>query len=377
MEKDLKYLYTLKGNCFGSTKFVGIVNKIKDNFNVDDFYVDNNHKTICTDALLPTPLWKTPQELTKMYNLKPISDKITFSVSENVIQEIIKYNKVKFFDKEFLINSYTNREETHSAFLKKHLCGILENYKIDKDFVKTQNEYIKNLSLSELSVLYYYTVGGDRVMNAILGGNFEEDWDIAELKYDTDLIYSLFFIILDELKNENIKVVEKFEINYLIELFPTLTDNFVKKILNIAIKTLQKIILNSPKVSKKMKVFRAIANYRLNEDSTLAGKNGIYYKNKRFVSTSLDPNSSLRFANKQEINKEGPPEYTLKVITLLPGSHGLFLAGISQFYEEFEILLPFDCVYLVRSKKICNQLVPDWCIHKKQNIFVEDIVVVK
>jgi hypothetical protein len=377
MEKDLKYLNSLcnRTNSFGliNDNLLKKLDRIR-----SDIYVDEDHKMICADALEETPLWKTPEELTKMYGTtKKMTDKISFDVSENMLDEIIKNGKVTFTKKEFLINSYNNREETHKAFLKKHLCGVLENFKVDKEFVKSQNDYIKNLSLSELSVLNYYTIGGDRAMNSILSGDFDENWDIGEFKYDSEFISSMYFIIFEEIKDLEDLADNETRVKYIIDIFPTFSDEFVKKILNIAVNTLQKIIINSPKITKIMKVFRCVSNSQ--SKSILQGKENSYYTNKRFVSTSIDPNSSLRFANNRNkpVDKEGFPLYSMKVITLLPGSHGLFLAGVSGFYEEFELLLPFGSTYLVRSRKVCSEFVGDWCIHKKQNLFVEDIVILK
>jgi hypothetical protein len=344
MEKDLKYLYSLcnRINSFGS---------IIENTSFDPSEYNENEQSQLTGQ----------------------KDTISFYVSNNPAAELIEDGRINFVLSNFDINVYLNQDKFHKKFLDNHLCGILSNYKIDKKFIETQSNYIKNLSTNELKIINYYTTGGDTTMNSILSGNFDENFNINNLRTPAD-VFLLGFITEPYLKDktiyENQEIVDSTDLSVLFQHF---TYDFLKSVLLKACDILQEIIKKSPPVTKIMKVFRAAKERKRNLKYIKNGK--IYYKNERFVSTSLDPNSALRFANK-EPSKTDIPNSNIKVITLLPGSRGLFLAGVSDFPDEFEVLLPNDTTYLIRDRKACNQLVSGYHISKKQNIYVEDIVVV-
>jgi hypothetical protein len=141
------------------------------------------------------------------------------------------------------------------------------------------------------------------------------------------------------------------------------------KVIELYKKDLQRIISNAPPVEKEIVIYRGV----LEDYFTKHLKNG-YYKNKAFVSCSLDHVHALAYTRVQLC--------CFKRITILPGSHILFISGISCFKDELEFVINADSVVYVHNKYRANiyndehSKLDDMCYDKvKRAIDIVDMVV--
>ena len=261
--------------------------------------------------------------------------------------------------------------------------------------MNNQNEYILGLNIVDTFTIYGYTFHGDVWVNSFLRGSFETNKFIHQLqtydKYINENFFPFFFECNEFLQDMDTsvgfnmitsvncytKVVDNKlgnQLNGNATLHNILTDikrlykNFEKSnnksmvyvqmltilqffnghfwniIIKKYIKRLNTIILTAPSLKQKMIVFRGVEN-----DFYFEGNDKkIFFKNKGFISTSLDYVKARGFA------KGGP----IKKITLLPGSKCLFITPVSKYRFEIEVLLPSTTTYLIRSHVKKPDMIP-------------------
>lgn len=271
---------------------------------------------------------------------------------------------------------------------------------IDYEWFKKGNEYISSLSHKDVLTLKSYTYKGDEIANSHVMGTWLDDdgnypsWyfkshqqevDSEKKDYESKYYYPLFYQIYDLIKSKYMKTPEKvidksykpvydiwtklikmisakkstmFDIYKLVlDMVSlrngqkgTLNNEFGIEAMNMYVKDLERIIKNSPKIEKKMIVYRGVNNDYFMEDRKL----NVYFKNKNFLSTSLNPAVALHFSF--EVNPDYNPDNSesccISEITLLPGTRCIWISGMSEYPAENEVLLNNGTTYLIRSNKV-------------------------
>jgi len=303
-----------------------------------------------------------------------------------------------------------------------HLYKNADDFKnsIDFDWIQKMNGYYMRMSARDIFTVVGYTYFGDTVCNTYLIDKF--DWklffDAQQVNgYWFERYFPFFFQCIDILKKLLSSGVSKFGgdstvhlQNPISKLYPkvskipdsllgkkTITevvrtivnkntsnkekylllfaiapylsfDTIWKPAIELYIKELNTIIQQAPPLSKKMVVYRGVKT-----DYFLTGKEGSMYKNKTFVSTSMNLASAMEFAGKNHC--------CLKRITLLPGSKALLMMNVTQIGNESEVLLGMNTQYYITKNKTQLYDIPKdkICISNNddQYVYVTDIVVVK
>jgi hypothetical protein len=158
--------------------------------------------------------------------------------------------------------------------------------------------------------------------------------------------------------------------------------DFLVKVVERYVKSLQRIISSSPPTTKMMTVYRGVKTdlFFNGNANTLVKTDGLeYYQNQGFVSTSLDSKVAYGFLH----HATNGNKCCMQHITILPGSHCVMLQPITVFPEENEILLGNNTLYYIRGKKH-EKVHPtgiNLCSALKDNehvkVTVSDIVVVR
>jgi hypothetical protein len=279
-----------------------------------------------------------------------------------------------------------------------YLYAEKNNEPLDIEWFNELNKYMKKLDMKDLLNLHTYTKHGDKIINNFLLAESPLDFvkkyintNINEkiLDYTKDVIFPLFVpfvkfvsklkkkynndndrilsilfkkvdekefdtfkdkifrdpmakILIKPIPKESFKTIsQKFITNNSMD-FSTyyaslLLISFVKPVHLISIMKLyaegiQTVINNSPKTKKPMTLYRGAK-----DDYIFKQKKGIYFKNKTFISSTIDYSVSNRFSGNS---------CCLTYITILPGSQLLWLAGLSA-YNEF--LLGLNTTFMIRS----------------------------
>ena len=108
-------------------------------------------------------------------------------------------------------------------------------------------------------------------------------------------------------------------------------------IMKLYAESIQYVINNSPKTRKPMTLYRGVSN-----DYIFKQKKGVFFKNKTFISSTVDYTVSQRFSGNS---------CCLTYISILPGSQLLWLSGLSRIPAESEFLIGLNTTFMIRSHK--------------------------
>ncbi len=235
--------------------------------------------------------------------------------------------------------------------LYKQICKIYtfndSNY-IDYEWIEKQMNYINKLSDKDKHIIRTYTIYADKLVNKYIRKSLKNiDIDII-LDITTRLKENPFkYHHYDKTGNYNIDDIYKTNIIEYIEQY---------------IKDFTKIIEESPRLTKPIKVFRGLTNgqYIVNGIEQNIHNNQVF-KNKDFISTSIYLESAANFM-------EG--ECCLLELNLDVSTPCLFTAHISRCGTEYEITLaPNTIMKYVRCnmKKMLNS--PEY--YESFNTFIQ------
>lgn len=272
---------------------------------------------------------------------------------------------------------------------------------LDNEWMKSQFEYIAHLNKRDLFTIYSYTRTGDEIANNFLRKNLTPSKLTRYLKeidsspHTYRPYFAMFFQAFDELKTyspEQLSEVispdvpsEKLsEIQTLLSvgssggssdtllshvyvnflgLLTCFTSDFWFKVVQIYAIDIDRIIKNSPGVTKKMYVYRSVdtSDY-FTRDMThhIKSLNG-------FESTSVSAKASFEFIGRK---------CCFQRITLLPGVKALLISCVSSFPTESEILLGHNTNYYIMepTTKINKSL--NGCDFKVHDVETFDIVMI-
>ena len=339
--------------------------------------------------------------------------------TSSVIDNTCKVPFMALNETDFKVDIHTDSHNEH-WMLQDHLgyrgeksFNEFVDNAIDYEWFNAQNSYIASLPLKSIITILAYTHTGDVLINSHVRGTlsmpslrasfmnpmfdtygngihpllvpfletlpFEQNSNIVT-KPDV-LTLKVGKITVDEVLNDirkgNMKLFEaRLVFNIIAHLY--LSDSFLKKLLTRFGSDLQNIIENAPKVKKTMVLYRGVKT-----DYYLKGKEGHYYTNNGFASTSVSVTKASEFTNKMLV-VNGKPVCCMKRVTLLPGTKALVIMGVSHYPNEKEILLGLNSKYLVRKAKqrkrfYDNTITGPACYkeHKSMEFYTSDIVVIE
>lgn len=199
----------------------------------------------------------------------------------------------------------------------------VENY-LDYDWIQAQVEYIKSLSDTDKQVLKGYTYQGDVLVNSWLRGMFNETMFFEE--FSKGSLYTPLFHYYKQKHNVRLETINHDD--YIADL----RLNYKTYVMQYA-DDLKRIIYNSPRSTKTMRVFRGIVRPKYFIDMT---KQSEHVQTSDFQSCSINFEAATEFSQYANTNKYGMVLYIL----LTPGTPCLYMHSISSFGDEFEITLP-------------------------------------
>jgi hypothetical protein len=360
------------------TKIAAFVSKIRE---LKEIKENKQNDTFCKknklmDKLIVTKYKKysytyisTP--LGRAYSIFSIFKKAS-DASSNIL--MIYPNAIEFYE-----NNYNKLYDSDLPFQFKDDL-------LDVDWFNSMNMYIKNLSVRDKFNIHGYTFHGDVFVNKYLRGvinytNFKSKFNNDVTAYTRDTYFPLFYPILtygvdlynqsgvlsltnmfsDDVDKNNLNMFTTFYASFLpiifnnldkiptdnvyhmytviLKLVPYIKQNHLIEIIKTYISQIQTVIQNAPPLTKKMIVFRGVR-----DDYYFRNRKNIYFKNKGFISTSIDHRIALA------------PGFIgtnccFTQITLLPGTKMLWISGLSKIPTENEFLLGQDTTYLIRSHK--------------------------
>lgn len=280
-------------------------------------------------------------ELTVMRNTKPI---FHFNSNNNILYRNIHKN------------------------IGEHTSLIDFENLLDNDWMKSQFDYIAQLNKRDLFTIYSYTRTGDGIANDFLRKKlttYKLTRYLNEINSSPETYrpyFVLFFQAFDELKTyspeqlsevispdvspEKVSEIQRLlsdgrsdtllshvYINFL-GLLTGFTIDFWFKVVQIYASDIDRIIKNSPGVTKKMYVYRSVntRDYFLRDMAHhIKSLNG-------FESTSVSAKASFEFIGRN---------CCFQRITLLPGVKALLISCVSSFPTESEILLGHNTNYYI------------------------------
>lgn len=218
---------------------------------------------------------------------------------------------------------------------------------IDYNWIEKQMEYIHNLSDRQKHVLRAYTIYGDKFINNYLRGT---------------LTRQLIGLLLDDCKrnNENPFLYQHKDKTGSQEIDNEYQENILEYI-DIFIKEITKIIKDSPKLEKEIKVFRGLKDGNFIVSSLQKNNKGRQFlKSDDFMSTTMYLPSAAQFMN---------GDCCILELTLEIGTPCIFIASVSRRQNEFEILLPPGMI--MKYKKCTRKfMLTEWEHYQNIDVFI-------
>lgn len=302
-------------------------------------YINDEHKAACL------------AEKTLSAKVETLTSKLEFSKLNSY--EILGSAPLQFGKTSATLTNYFNQ------YNKTYATQFQQD--VDLNWLKNMNDYVKKLSTADYYCIKCYAEVGDKVINGILRKQHQPSakcFDVAFFgakdvimspdfiakKYITKDV-TLNYMIPDILHKGDYKL--EYILTFLHEnanllshrdlyksiypLIKYLNKKFWTKCVHEYVIRVNKIIRDSPPVTKKMTVYRGVKN-----DYFLTHSKKGKFVNLGFLSTSLSPQVANSFIT---------GNCCLTKITLLPGTKALFIGGISGLPHELEVLLPEDTTY--------------------------------
>jgi hypothetical protein len=344
-------------------------------------YVDEDHRKKCIDG----------DNLGGIVGFEMVT--LQFKRTKDIMRN--PADQAVFVDKKIELVSYYNN------FNKQVALNLVPD--VDMGWFNAVDKYVRNLGTHDIYCVQQYTGGGSWRIN---------DFIMKKTRPDSSFCRTVFFQALELLKkgvNADHAYLDKDVIvrNRSLKDFPEgactvksalgvferkkLSDNeafeflmknddlvlsmkplFWKTCAELYAERLNAIIRGSPPVTKAMTVYRG-----QNTDYFLKGSKAGQYANPCFTSTSLSPSLPMKFI-------DSGSGCCLAKIRLLPGTRAMFVAGVSEYPEELEVLLPAGTVCQMLNGKRTTRVYMsndaaryDVCGKALQRVFLTEAVVVK
>ena len=361
---------------------------------VNDQYIDKGHLDYCKngkDVGLTVPLEKTV---------------ISYHIPYSVCQIRNHYGFIPYLDADKLLYTkgfhksidvkFNNYNRAVSMLLFKN-----SEYKIDYDWFKEMDDYVRSLSTYDAFTVLGYSYHSFDFINKFLIGQMNSINHLLTTTAVYDQYFFPFymqaFMLLDSIdlaannpnviyNNKSKKLSEwcndvtKLGLKGGYKMFKSIMSNFPfefwKLVMQLYRDDLKRIIDNAPPVKKEMVVYRGVK-----DDYFLKGAKNNYYHNKCFVSCTLSPSHALLYLRGNQC--------CFKRITLLPGTKVLFISGLSCYPDELEIVINVDSTLYIKEtfkrrvydssyKNDNGASKDDICFNlAKRNVDISELVVVE
>jgi len=278
----------------------------------------------------------------KMFSFQFKTDNIAYDEQQRILFQNINNNT------NIIPFSYTNYNYKifFNTYNRKFINNIGKNidYDLYQRFIEKQDDFIDSLNIRELYVLKHYTYQGDTIISSFLNGEF----DITELDIDYNehtLFYFQFYDYFKNFRQYNDILLEgyiddpSFFIRFLQTNYKYFSLQIYKFVIELYIKELIAIFEKAPETDDVMFLYRGVGDNYINR-TVAEKKTGGYFVSDRFTSSSLFPTIAYNYAigNRSNILYEIKIDKGVKVI---------FLAGISFYKEEMEVLLPINTTFYI------------------------------
>jgi len=269
---------------------------------------------------------------------------ITDNIKQNEQQQILFQNiKDKTNNIPFSYTNY-NYKIIFNTYNRKFINNVGKNidYDLYQRFIAKQDTFIRSLNIRELYILKQYTFQGDAIISSYLNGQF----DISQLDIDYNESTLFYFQFYDYFKQNplyNGMQISVDDIEFFIRFLKLQYNNFnqeiYKFVIELYIKELTEIFEKAPETEDVMFLYRGVGDNYVNR-TVAEKKTGGYFISKRFTSTSLFPKIAYNYAI-------GTRSNILYEIKIDKGVKAIFLAGISFFKDEMEVLLPINTTFYI------------------------------
>lgn len=254
---------------------------------------------------------------------------------------------IQTYNHKILYNDYLNHH-FHTTFYNK----IYYNFNIRniQDFIRKNDDFIRNLTEKEIFTIKYYTYHGDILLNLYIQHKKKETFDKniiinAIKKYcgnikDDDTGICLFYYQFKEL------FIDKITEEYIIENYETFSTEEYSILFELYIRDLNLIFEKAPKTDKILWLYRGIENDYISSETV-----NNEYINDQYMSTSLFIEKAYEYTTKK--NRQ---IYRIRIDINTPL---LFVQGISLAKEgnDFEVIIPMNLTFQMKSRPITETII--------------------
>jgi hypothetical protein len=245
--------------------------------------------------------------------------------------------------------AYPNMKAISRNFVlfQSYMQGSTDYLDFDNDWLEASNHYVATLPVHDKYILRSYTRNGDEIVNSVLrenavtlksGSLLQKMFLEARCPFAISLFREYDTIdptdFLDDGKRLSATGQDKL---YSLYMQHMTTNEILKSYVLKYANELRRIIRAAPTVPRELLTFRAVRDDYLTDTVNIVTMKG-------FTSTSYSPESVAHFAS-------GNSFKNVYEFVLAPGSHAISMSGISEFANEYEILLDFDCCVYTMPKQ--------------------------
>jgi hypothetical protein len=256
-------------------------------------------------------------------------------------------------------------------------------------WLERQKKYLEELSSKDKDILNSYTSHGDVIVNGYCRGTLKDIKDLLLASINKDISIPLAHSLYDQYETYRHKIAlppraemldeeDELDMGGIKAIFSRNIDFFgnpknIMTLLEQYKQDLIRIIGDAPKLTHDIVVYRGIESE--------AHLSGSHFKNKDFLSTTIDPFSVLEFTTKFTDPAVGKMffccVYELNISKSVPC---LYIQYISTYGNEFEVLIPPGMdVHL--GKQVQIKVKPSYRITKHTELlepyFKEHVLVVR
>ena len=322
-------------------------------------YISKKHQEYCKKSndisILDEPLVDTSITYQIPYSTCPLQKKFTYV-------DYIDSTKIPYtsgFNKSIEIR-YNN-------YNKAVAMQLFKDHDLDIDFVwfNKMDNYIRNLSTYDAFTVLGYSYHSFDFINRYMIGDMTHSKMkelMDEYTYSTYYfpLYMQMHALMDVLVinskddiqytyNNQIKKVSKWIswckgkkpkecYNLFLKIMKSFPYTFITQAFELFKDDLSRIIKDSPPLEKELVIYRGVK-----DDYFMRGAKNKYYTNKTFVSCSLDPNHAYWYLRSNKC--------CFKRIVMLPGTHALFISGISCYPNEMEMVVDVGSTMYISELK--------------------------
>lgn len=307
------------------------------------------------------------------------------------------YTYIDYFDKKIPYKTGFNKsiELNYTNYNKDVAMQLFKDHDLDIDFgwFKKMDAYVRNLSNYDAFTVLGYSYHSFDFINRYLMGDMTEARLRGLMYEDTYITYYFPFyvqmhalleaLVIDPSKDDTYSYNSSKKkasawvkwcrgkpagecYRVVLKIMRSFPYDFMKQAMELFKDDLSRIINASPPLEKQLVLYRGVK-----DDYFMRDAKSRYYTNKTFVSCSLDPNHAYRYLRGNRC--------CFKRIVMLPGTHALFISGISCYPNEMEMVVDVDSIMYIselkKHKMYTDYSKKDMCFSDTQEVQIAEIVI--